>query len=625
VQTFGAAMLSAIEKRDAQQLEVLRVTQQQNILAMTTSTKQAEIDAAQNAIDTLSAQLDTAQFRHDYFQGLLNAGLNALEIAETASRVLAAGTQINSVVQHGLSGVLKLLPDMGSPFAMKYGGSEAGGSSAQFASATQGMASLAESLAAASGVLAGHQRRADGWQHEVDMATKDVGQLTTQLTGAQRRLFIANRALDIHNQTIAQEQKVADFYSSRFTNIALYTWLATTMKIAHRQAFNCAYAMAQLALMSYQFERNGDTTLFIGQNYWSQAQSGLLSGEKLLGDLQRMEQRFIETNYRTPEITQSFSMMQIASAALLNLRQNASCKFDIPELAFDLIYPGHYCRKIKAVRLTIPCVAGPLVNVAATLTLTNSQLRLTPTATSLTPIQLKHSVMIATSTAQNDSGVFEFNFRDERYMPFEGAGAISSWTIELPDAFRILDYQTMTDVIFQISYTSLYEGALRRSVEQKNGAIAGALSKQPLPRLFSLGREFPTVLNRMLHSAVNTAVTLTINANYLPYFFASGAIRVTKAELLLRTATSQTNVENFAITIDGTSVANFSTDPTMGNLPSADVSAVFASGLFGDHAIAITQAGNLAPANRQPGNLAAIDDTLLLDVMLYVEYQLTTT
>jgi len=45
------------------------VTQQQNILAMTTATKQADVDAAQNAVDTLNAQLDTAQFRHDYFQG----------------------------------------------------------------------------------------------------------------------------------------------------------------------------------------------------------------------------------------------------------------------------------------------------------------------------------------------------------------------------------------------------------------------------------------------------------------------------------------------------------------------------------------------------------------------------
>jgi len=39
---------------------------------------------------------------------------------------------------------------------------------------------------------------------------------------------------------------------------------------------------------------------------------------------------------------------------------------------------------------------------------------------------------IATSNAQNDSGVFELSFRDERYVPFEVAGlAHSEWSLEL--------------------------------------------------------------------------------------------------------------------------------------------------------------------------------------------------
>jgi hypothetical protein len=45
-------------------------------------------------------------------------------------------------------------------------------------------------------------------------------------------------------------------------------------------------------------------------------------------------------------------------------------------------------------------------------------------------------VSIAASTA-HDSGVFELNFRDERYLPFEGAGAINStWTLDLPSQVR---------------------------------------------------------------------------------------------------------------------------------------------------------------------------------------------
>jgi hypothetical protein len=60
---------------------------------------------------------------------------------------------------------------------------------------------------------------------------------------------------------------------------------------------------------------------------------------------------------------------------------------------------------------------------------------------------------IAVSNGQNDSGVFDLNFKDERYMPFEGAGAISQWTLTLP-SFRQIDYNTITDVIMTIRYVS---------------------------------------------------------------------------------------------------------------------------------------------------------------------------
>jgi hypothetical protein len=66
------------------------------------------------------------------------------------------------------------------------------------------------------------------------------------------------------------------------------------------------------------------------------------------------------------------------------------------------------------VRLTIPCVAGPYTNVAATLTLTGSKLRLQPKLgdANLLSVPPQRTVSIATSGAQNDAGVFGFSFRD---------------------------------------------------------------------------------------------------------------------------------------------------------------------------------------------------------------------
>jgi hypothetical protein len=625
VQSFGAALLAAIEKRDAQHLEVLRQTQQQNILTMTTNMRLWEVDTAQNAVDALSAQLDTVTARRDYFQGLIDAGPNTWENTRAGSQYLASGLHVSASEMMSSAGLLFLIPDIGSPFALKFGGTQTGQSAAQLAGALRDDARSFESIAASADVLAVFARRAESWRHEVDMANLELAQINKQLLGANIRLKIAQRALDIHNKTIDQGQQILDFYQGRFSSLGLYTWLSTAMQTLYRQAYAGAYAMARLAEQAYRFERNDDTAPMLSGSYFNPQYGGLLAGETLLAELQDMERRFIETNYRTLEIDQAFSLAQIAPDALVSLRENASCTFAIPEVFFDLFYPGQYRRRIKAVRLTIPCVTGPYTNVSATLTLQESRIRLTKDATDLTTVPPRRSVASAASTAQNDAGIFEFSFRDERYMPFEGAGAVSSWTIELPSAFRQFDYETISDVILRIAYIAEQDDGLREKVEQQNGAIVKALTqsgpdgKQPLRRLFSLRQEFPTAFNRIRHSAPNTQVKLAIADKHLPIFLRNRNIQMTKAELLLRTPPSQ-SLQNLNIKVDATNCTSFPADPVLGNLPSCAVT--LAPGLIGDHTISIANAGQLAPQPPAPGDPSAIDETKLLDLMLYVEYKL---
>jgi hypothetical protein len=61
---------------------------------------------------------------------------------------------------------------------------------------------------------------------------------------------------------------------------------------------------------------------------------------------------------------------------------------------------------------------------------------------------------IVTSGGTNDSGLFETNLRDERFLPFEGAGAISTWKLELPAKYRAFDYATIADAVLHIRYTA---------------------------------------------------------------------------------------------------------------------------------------------------------------------------
>jgi hypothetical protein len=102
---------------------------------------------------------------------------------------------------------------------------------------------------------------------------------------------------------------------------------------------------------------------------------------------------------------------------------------------------------------------------------------------------------IATSHGQNDSGMFELNFRDERRIKFEGAGVISRWRIHLPVKYRQFDYNTISDVILHLKYTAREGGNLLKDKAIENldnfvKAAAEESQKHGLYRAFNIKHEF---------------------------------------------------------------------------------------------------------------------------------------
>lgn len=92
---------------------------------------------------------------------------------------------------------------------------------------------------------------------------------------------------------------------------------------------------------------------------------------------------------------------------------------------------------------------------------------------------------IAASNSQNDNGIFELNFKEERYLPFEGCGAVSSWRLELPMQVRQFNYSTISDVILHVKYTareggSSLRGLAEASLKDRLNAIKQQLSQTGL-------------------------------------------------------------------------------------------------------------------------------------------------
>lgn len=69
---------------------------------------------------------------------------------------------------------------------------------------------------------------------------------------------------------------------------------------------------------------------------------------------------------RSNELTKHISLAQLDPAALLKLRQNGECFMELPEMAFDMDYPGHYFRRLKSVgRVARPADAPVIAEILA--------------------------------------------------------------------------------------------------------------------------------------------------------------------------------------------------------------------------------------------------------------------
>jgi hypothetical protein len=287
--------------------------------------------------------------------------------------------------------------------------------------------------------------------------------------------------------------------------------------------------------------------------------------------------------------------------ALIMLKETGACSVNLPEEIFDLDYPGHYFRRIKNMRLTIPCVTGPHTTVNCTLTLQSNSIRIKtgdPTENYIRKAEgethFRDNVgaiqSIAISSGQNDSGTFELNFRDERYLPFEGAGAISSWRIELctDKTLRQFDYDTITDVIMHVSYTAREGGrqlkekakdSLKQTITEGKLELA---EEQGLLRLFSLKHEFPNKWHRFLHPAGATdphRIELDITTERFPFMFREREISIRKAIFYLKLKTTEGfTAPPFTLTIDG-GTANDLTFKLEDDIPTAETAAGFSGKL----------------------------------------------
>ncbi|MFP3850104.1 neuraminidase-like domain-containing protein [Pseudomonas sp. W5-01] len=476
---FGNTLLSIIERKD--QAEYMEMQQElawefaQFAIDLQLETQKVEIMARKS----LEASKAIADARAVFYDNLAIENVSAGEIAAMTLQALSRVYEGVGAVADGIASMLKPVPSGGGANVGAEGGMTFGAHGGASVSGIQieGVAQAVGIGARAQAMLLHttgealekteqYRRRLQEWENLRDQAVLESEALTAQLAvhDAQIRVTVIQlrQAQEAKNQA---EKMYAFLKKQRFSNTQLYQWLTGQFSMLYYQAYDATVSLCLAAEACWQYERADFTTRFIKPSAWNDTYRGLLSGESLKLDLLRMETAFLSRHERLLEIVKTVSVRQLPPSTddvltlnrewadvVMRLSEEGAVEFEITQAMLDEDYPGQTLRRIKRISVSLPVTVGPYQDIRAILTQSYNAVQIGNTLKE----NMRASQQIAVSTGIDDDGLFVFNFDDERYLPFEGTGAISRWRLDFPhfDGSQKDMIASITDIIVHIRYTA---------------------------------------------------------------------------------------------------------------------------------------------------------------------------
>ncbi len=568
VKGLGSELLSALEKKDAEQLALMRSGHELSMLDAVRDIKVDAVNEANENLNSMNKSRDVVRAKSDYYGS--REFINAFEAVYFASIPAAMIFQNMQAASQALGSVGYSAPQVTiGPFSSgaTYGGDNLGHALTCAAAHFGQIANILNTSGNLANIFGGYQRRMDDWTFQKQSADLELKQIDKQIAAAEIRLAIAQKELENHDLQKEQSKEVDDFLRNKFTNEELYNYMSEQISFVYFQSYQLAYNTAKKAQKCFEHELGAEGAAFIQFGYWDSLKKGLLAGEKLQYDLRRMENAYLDQNKREYEITKHVSVALLDPLALIKLRSTGSCDFEIPEALYDMDYAGHYFRRIKSVSISLPCIAGPYTPVSAVLLLVGNKYRKNTDADNTAGTgyaedpgndeRFLYNVgsvqSIAASSAQNDGGVFQLNFNDERFLPFEGAGASSSWHLEFPAEIAQFDYNSISDVIIHLNYTARDGGTGLKNLA--NAALKNALSlikqqlgEQGLHIALDMKRDMPNEWHQF-KTAGQTEIV--IDKSRLPYAVQTSASGIDNVRFIAKV---KNNPSGFKININSTAL-----------------------------------------------------------------------
>ena len=539
---LGHDLQSALDKRDAEVLTALRSSHEVSLSDLTREVRKLQIDEATKQLDASNAAVDVAEARRAFNAGQpktytgddlalgLSVTAGVVQVLAAIPKLAAGAVAVVPKTEGGVSG-------LGAHATVAISGAHLSQAADKFSEVMLLAAAVLDRSALASTSMATHARRFDEHQATAKQADLEKTQLIKAVATASVKLEYTKKELEVFEKQTANTAIVDRYLQDKFTSAQLYDHTIDQLSGLFFQTYQLALELGRRAELCFRHELCVPESDYVRFGHWDSLRKGLLAGERLAEDLRRLESAYHDRNKRRPEITKTVSLLQLDPRALLKLKQTGVAEFDLPEIEFDGDHPGQYQRRLKSVSVTIPCVAGPYNGVHARLEMTAGSTRMHETLAAGRYSRLDgaqrdirfHDDLpvvrsISTSSAVNDSGLFELNLHDDRYLPCEGGGAISSWRIEVLQELNDFHLSTISDVLLTLRLTALESGGVLR--EQALAQVRAARAGRAV-RVFDLRRDFPDSWAQLMSGAAGAQkLGFTLDIRHLPLALRESPVKV---------------------------------------------------------------------------------------------------
>ncbi|HFU7090073.1 TPA: neuraminidase-like domain-containing protein [Bacillus cereus] len=459
---FGHTLESSLTKQDTEAMTLLLQSQQQTVLQQTRDIQEKNLSSLQAKLESIKITREGEESTKTYYEGLIKNWMSDSESKSLLLRTAAAVANAGSILPTNISCAADMTPNV---FGMATGGARWGAISSAVAQGLQITSDVLDQTANIMDISESYRRRREDWKVQRDAAEQKMKELDLQISALQEQINMAHKQIVLTETEHAHAQAIYNLQSTRFTNQALFNWMVGRLSSLYYQMYDATLSLCLIAKTALEKELDNDKSIGIFTlPAWNDLYQGLLAGEMLLVELQKLDNLWIEENKRGMEAVKTVSLdnliriedPKLTFASLVQDVLNGktpgtvngvnvqlqneifSVVLDLSSLGLDNSYNQvEKTRRIKNLSVTLPDLLGPYQDVEATLSLNGET------------VTLSHGV--------NDSGLFITDLNDSRFLPFEGMELLSGKLILSifragQDGEQRFLLESLNDVIFHIRY-----------------------------------------------------------------------------------------------------------------------------------------------------------------------------